>query len=326
MPGHLHGQYDIIIIMVITIISGSVLILTLAGDHTFWPTISYASLTVGHMNSNNSDANNKIIILTFGNAPKNQYLYAKPILDKYGFKASFFVVCNWIESEEKNGPRMIWQDIEELYNEGHDIEAKSMNHERLTELSAGKLEYEVWQPKKCLNDHGINSTIFGTPYGAGKDNSTVLDTIAKYYDFAITGFSDLMFLHCDGYKNFSSQTDCRTYFDNGTLTPVNRYSIRESSQDSYNRNYYNDTARIFEEFVREVNSQNEFNKNATTAIPIIAYHSLDNKTSPDSTNVMLFEKEMKYLFDNGFKVITMSDLVYDEENNFIYIRESRDSE
>jgi hypothetical protein len=35
---------------------------------------------------------------------------------------------------------------------------------------------------------------------------------------------------------------------------------------------------------------------------------------------------MKYLFDNEFKVITMSDLGYDEENNFIYIRESRDSE
>jgi peptidoglycan/xylan/chitin deacetylase (PgdA/CDA1 family) len=326
MPGHLHGQYDIIMIMAITIITGSVLILTLAGDHTFWPTTSYASLTVGHINSNISDANNKIIILTFGNAPKSQYLYAKPILDKYGFKASFFVVCNWIESEEKSGPRMTWQDIEELHNEGHDIEAKSMNHERLTELSAGELEYEVRQPKKCLNDHGINSTIFGTPYGAGKDNSTVLDTIAKYYDFAITGFSDLMFLHCDGYKNFSSQTDCRTYFDNGTLTPVNRYSIRESSQDSYNRDYYNDTARIFEEFVREVNSQSESNKNATTAIPIIAYHSLDNKTSHDSTNVMLFEKEMKYLFDNEFKVITMSDLGYDEENNFIYMKESRDSE
>jgi hypothetical protein len=108
------------------------------------------------------------------------------------------------------------------------------------------------------------------------------------------------------------------------LTAVNRYSIRESSQDSYNRDYYNDTSRIFDEFVREINSQTVFNKDALTAIPIIAYHDLDNKSSPDSTNVLLFEKEMGYLYNNGFKVITMSDLRYDKEGNFIYIRESSD--
>ena len=50
--------------------------------------------------------------------------------------------------------------------------------------------------KECLNEHGIDATIFGTPYGAGKDNASVIDTISKYYDFAITGFSDLMFLDC----------------------------------------------------------------------------------------------------------------------------------
>ena len=66
----------------------------------------------------------------------------------------------------------------------------------------------------------------------------MIDTIAKYYDFAITGFSNLMHLNCDGWNkqdeeeqewNYQSniQTDCRTYFDDGTLTYANRYSIRE---------------------------------------------------------------------------------------------------
>ena len=26
----------------------------------------------------------------------NQYTYGRPILDKYGFKATFFEVCGWI--------------------------------------------------------------------------------------------------------------------------------------------------------------------------------------------------------------------------------------
>jgi peptidoglycan/xylan/chitin deacetylase (PgdA/CDA1 family) len=303
---------------------------------------SYASLDneiVQDGNIENDRGNNKIVILTFGNAPESQYLYAKLILDKYGFKGSFFIVCNWIETEEGDKmkePRMTWEQIETLHREGHDIQAKSMNHERLTEVSGEELDYEVGEPKECLNEHGIDATIFGTPYGAGKDNASVISAIAKYYDFAITGFSDLMFLDCDGWKESSSlpsQPDCRTYYDNGTLTPVNRYSIRESSQDSHTREHQGNYTRIFEEFVKEVNSQDDYNKDGNIkAIPIIAYHDfkgsgfVDISTSRSSSNnddvgtdVNLFEAEMRYLYENGFKVITMSELGYDDASNSIYI-------
>lgn len=37
-------------------------------------------------------------------------------------------------------------------------------------------------------------------------------------------------------------------------------------------------------------------------------------------NVGLFVSEMKYLHDNGFKVIPMSDLGYDESTNYMYPR------
>jgi peptidoglycan/xylan/chitin deacetylase (PgdA/CDA1 family) len=33
---------------------------------------------------------NKVVILTFGDGRKSQFTNAKPILDKYGFKASFY--------------------------------------------------------------------------------------------------------------------------------------------------------------------------------------------------------------------------------------------
>jgi len=106
-----------------------------------------------------------------------------------------------------------------------------------------------------LQEHSINPTIFGTPYGEGKDDPTLINTIAKFYDFAITGFSDLMFLRCDGWKDSSDQDDCRTYFDNGTLTPVNRYSIRESSHSSVDKKFLNDSERIFQDFVSAVKAK-----------------------------------------------------------------------
>src|SRR6185437_14134498 len=41
--------------------------------------------------SNIAAINNKVVILTFGDIHKSQYMTAKPILDQYGFKGSFFV-------------------------------------------------------------------------------------------------------------------------------------------------------------------------------------------------------------------------------------------
>jgi peptidoglycan/xylan/chitin deacetylase (PgdA/CDA1 family) len=297
------------------------------------PITTYSQLEIQQKESSTT---NKVVILTFGNAPKSQYTEAKPILDKYGFKASFFVVCNWIESDsdpDKDNSHMTWQEIETLHNEGYDIGAKSLNHKDLTTLSASELDFEVAQSKKCLADHNIDARVFGTPYGKGWDNPTVIDTVAKYYDFAITGFSKLMYLNCDEWNEqqeegegeedgdgSNTQTDCRTYSDDGTLTYANRYSIKEWSHSNADKEYFGNDQIIFEEFVKAVNSQNEFNKDGIIrAIPIIAYHDLDHNITPDSTSVNLFDAEMKYLYDNGFTVLTMTDLAYDESTHQLYI-------
>ena len=42
-----------------------------------------------------------------------------------------------------------------------------------------------------------------------------------------------------------------------------------------------------------------------------------------STNINLFASEMKYLHENGFKVIPMSDLGYDQITNYMYIRNNQ---
>jgi alpha-N-acetylglucosamine transferase len=49
------------------------------------PITTYSQLEIQQKESSTT---NKVVILTFGNAPKSQYTEAKPILDKYGFNAS----------------------------------------------------------------------------------------------------------------------------------------------------------------------------------------------------------------------------------------------
>lgn len=261
--------------------------------------------------------------MTFGDTLKGQITTAKPILDKYGFKASFFITCDWVGLQKSKSPRMNWQDISALQNDGQDIESKTMTHRNLSQLSVTDLNFEVSQSKKCLSDHGINATIFATPHGDEWNNATIINEISKYYNLADNGFAPLMFLHCDGYKSHSSQTDCRTYFDNGTLTFVNRYSIREWSHNAVDRKYIYNDPMIFQRFIQEVNSQQVYNKNGViNAIPIIAYHDIDEEKAIDSTDTNLFNQEMKYLHDNGFKVITLSDLGYDENSKYLYVRDN----
>jgi hypothetical protein len=57
------------------------------------------------------------------------------------------------------------------------------------------------------------------------------------------------------------------------------------------------------------------------AIPIVAYHIIDNSKDPSNTDVNLFAEEMRYLHDNVFKVIPMSALRYDEGTNFMYTKQ-----
>jgi hypothetical protein len=264
---------------------------------------------------------NKVVILTFDDSWKSQYVDAKPILDKYGLKASFFVVCNYVGRD--NNTRMNWQNVLSLQNDGMDIESHTMNHKNLDKLSAAKLDYEVGQSKQCLHSHGITGpTIMATPFNEGWNNATVIQSIAKYYDLARNGGEPIMYLHCVGWgKQYSSLTDCRTYFENGTLTFANRYSIRAWSHNVYDQMYLHNNTRIFEKFVKEVNIQDNYNKGGTVvAIPILEYHNVDNTKTASSTDIELFDREMKNLHDNGFKAIVIADLAYNKDNNQLYVK------
>ncbi len=153
------------------------------------------------------------------------------------------------------------------------MELKPCKIQDLNHLSAKDLEFEVSQSKQCLLNHGINTTFFAVPKNIANNNATVINAVSKNYSLAINGHSNLMYLHCDGWKQSSNQTDCRTYSDNGTLTFANRYSVREwSMQHLGHGNSFGDS-QMFEKFVAELNSQNKFNQNGMiNAIPIIGYH------------------------------------------------------
>ena len=64
-----------------------------------------------------------------------------------------------------------------------------------------------------------------------------------------------------------------------------------------------------------------YNKNgAIDAISIIAYHDINNNRAVDGPDTNLFDQEMRYLHDNGFKVIPMDDIRYNENTRYMYLK------
>jgi biotin operon repressor len=289
-----------------------------SGPTTFASTSSSSSTQSGAP----STASNKVVMIGFDDSYKSQFLYAKPILDQYGFKATFFEVCGWVG---KNGERQTWQDVAALQRDGMDIESHTMTHAHLNSVSINKLYYELGFAKQCFADQGFNTTIFGYPDNLGSDNKTVVSVVAQYYDLARSGSTSLMFLHCNGFRK-ATQTDCRTFLPDGSLSYSNRYDIRSQSFDHIHSNALLSDAQLFQQFVQRMNSQIPYNKDGIiNAIPIITYHNLTYSNQvynelPSTIKVPLFAQMMKYLHDNGFKVLTMNQLGYDTTKNVFYIK------
>jgi peptidoglycan/xylan/chitin deacetylase (PgdA/CDA1 family) len=313
-------------ILILIIFEGGVYVLS---SSFFQKSYSTEQITLSSLpNGFNST---KLIIIAFDDSSRTQFTLAKPVLDKYGFKGSFFTVCTFVNSGSagKDTSRMTWQDIKTLQQQGHDIESHTMTHTDLNSKSLQDLTYEIGGSKQCLLNHGVNSTVFAYPASTGSRNATVVTAVSQYYNLARTGDAPLAFLHCNGYK---IESNCTPFNKNGGVKFENRYDIvnwsdRPKSPGPGQLATPMNNAQMFDQFVKEVNLQSGYNKNGCIeAIPIVVYHNfLVDKNyieQPDQsfTDVSLFSNEMKYLHDNGFIVLKTSDLGFDPITNYLYIK------
>jgi peptidoglycan/xylan/chitin deacetylase (PgdA/CDA1 family) len=290
----------------------------------------------------------KAVILNFDDDWKNQYVYVEPILKKYGFNATFYLTPGCIENQDSEHcnnsatPHSVlnWTEVKLLQKDGYDIQSHGMSHKDLTSLSNASLEYEIKQSKKDLLEHGINSTIFGNAFAKGENNLTVIKTISKYYDMARAGYGAFAFLKCNYQSSVSgndtliitimktNQKDCRTFSNNGSLTLSNKYSIPVSVHYDFDNIYNHNSSKILPEFIKAINSQTIFNNNGEiTAIPILVYHNIDYINQnidlnwfDSTTDVNLFDKEMKFLHDNNIAVLTMDALGYNQTSKQLFLK------
>lgn len=302
-----------------------------------------------HNNKNNSSDNakeqkekkeDKFVILMFDRGYESIFSKAKPIMDKFGFKASIFIACDYIEDGEKG---MNWNQVKQLYNDGYDIQSHGLSHTILTDLkSENEIQSIISGGKECLQERGFSPIAFQAPDNKGGDDPFIVDTIGNYFKFGFTGHSELMFLNCDGWENFGydkddyhGTTNCKPYLSDGIPTPTNKFAMKEWSHDKAHEKINEEMNQdphgsevsysLYMEFVRIVNSQTKFNEpGKINAIPIVGYHQV-TKDYKLATSPELFYLEMEYLYNNDFNVITIEDLGYDKYQERFYVKNNVDT-
>ena len=117
----------------------------------------------------------KPIVITFDDGYQDNYRYAYPILKKYGFTATIFVVANTVGGinefdykahiQPKN-KMLTWNQIKEMNDNGITIGAHTLDHVHLAKISQAEAKRQIFKSKIILgNELGQDILYFSYPYG-----------------------------------------------------------------------------------------------------------------------------------------------------------------
>jgi peptidoglycan/xylan/chitin deacetylase (PgdA/CDA1 family) len=113
-------------------------------------------------------------VLTFDDGFRDFYLEALPILTRYGFTATVYVVTNyagetsaWLTGfGEHNRPMLSWPQIREMSALGIEIGAHTKSHPALDGIPLTRAREEIGGSKRALEDKlGAEVLSFAYPFG-----------------------------------------------------------------------------------------------------------------------------------------------------------------
>ncbi len=111
----------------------------------------------------------KPLILTFDDGYSDNYTNAYPILQEFGFVATFFIPTEFIDNGRSN--HMTWTMIEEMAAAGQRFEPHSRTHSDLRERENDTLIGAILGPQETLAAHiGYTPRYFSYPSGRYDDN------------------------------------------------------------------------------------------------------------------------------------------------------------
>ncbi len=151
------------------------------------PAASYGQVNVKTW----ADGRKAAFSFSFDDALMSQYQYVRPIMNSFGFHATYYVISSALVD---NPPAIwrygLWSQFQQLYQEGNEIGDHTVTHPDLTTLPVGDINtpntitYELYQSKQVIEQKipGLNIITMAYPYCT--HNATVDSVAAEFYQAA----------------------------------------------------------------------------------------------------------------------------------------------
>jgi peptidoglycan/xylan/chitin deacetylase (PgdA/CDA1 family) len=134
------------------------------------------------------------IALTFDDGFRNFFEHAFPVLQRFRFPATVFVVSgycggqnNWPSQPKNNGissaELLRWSEVEELARAGIEIGAHTVTHPRMSLLSPQETEEELLRSRAAIEDR-IGRPVRSFAYPYGESTPGVRAAVARHFDLA----------------------------------------------------------------------------------------------------------------------------------------------
>ena len=137
------------------------------------------------------------LLLTFDDGYADNMRSALPLLQKYGMRATLFIISAYVGESNRWNPRacydtrpMTWDELRAWLAGGCDIGGHSHRHLCMTRLNVEELQEAMQVNKRLLEERlQIIPRAFAYPYG--RFNQAVQDVVRQHYEmaFAVEGGS-----------------------------------------------------------------------------------------------------------------------------------------
>lgn len=121
-------------------------------------------------------ADQKVVCIVFDDGWKSQ-LDAVPILESFGYKATFAIVTGYTNYPDY----MDWREIRSLASKGMDIASHTDTHADLNNVNSDALFGELSKSQAVLRSRGYPANVLVYPYGDSANNQTVQDAVSQFY-------------------------------------------------------------------------------------------------------------------------------------------------
>jgi len=218
------------------------------------------------------------VCLFFDDGWKNHYDHVLPILKELGFKASFGIITDHIGADRGSSRgRMNISELKELERYGMEIASHTKTHPHMLNLTHEQRYSEIIGSKTGLMQLGFTVNTFIYPYGEW--NSTVTEYV-KEADYLCART-----VTCEPYSLDAIDPDTKYHISSWPIT--------------------NQTFDEFKEILTH-STENE--------VVVLTYHIISDE-GPKSkyTTLTNFYHQMKYLKENNFEIILISEIFQENE-------------